>query len=791
MSRQIKRTGTWFLIALTLLTGCQPIQPFYLNDDGDLSHYLDVATDIEHTEVYYETLEEVSMARAPLTVANPQFDSIWELSLEEAVQTALSNSKVIRTFGQVQQFGQIVASAPNRLTAAPDAATSVYDPALTETDPQRGGGIEQALSNFDAQFNSSATWNATDRPQNFTAVFTPVLVEDQVTINNEITKRSATGTQWFFRNVSIYDDSNQTIRALPSDWFTALEAEIRHPLLRGRGTQVNRVPVVLARIRTDISLAEFEDSVQNLVSEVERAYWELYFFYRNLNAAMAGRDSALATWKKINALLEVGQRGGTADQEAQTREQYYLFVNQVQNALNDLYKSETRLRYLMGLAPTDGRLIRPADEPVTARLDFDWNSILSEALQRSVNIRRQKWKIKQREMEMIAVRNTLLPQLDVVALYRWLGMGDQYLSTNRRGLDFPAVGSFAWDELFGGNYQESQLGFQLNIPIGFREELANVRKAQLELARETALLEEMELEVSHRLTDAIQELASQYAAVVANYNRWVAAEQRVESLQAIYEVGKVTLDLLLDAQRFRADAETQYYQALVEYNTAVMVVHLRKGSILEYDGVLLAEGPWPGKAYNDAEQVAHQRDASYFWKYGYNRPDVISHGPFAQHSGASQPPIGGLSMQPTPANPTTLGVPSSTEVLPAPLSNPAEISPLPQPPLQSAPQSVPQPAGPVDSQPNPASVNEANARPLIPMSINAPSKKTLAGVAATTTKTEPSVRLTSAQVTVSDSGTGAGSRPTDVTASTPVGTGAKTLQKISVKNSKMKQLGGK
>mgnify|MGYP006961823076 CR=1 FL=1 len=34
-------------------------------------------------------------------------------------------------------------------------------------------------------------------------------------------------------------------------------------------------------------------------------------------------------------------------------------------------------------------------------------------------------------------------------------------------------------------------------------------------------------------------------------------------------------------------------------------VHFRKGSLLEYNGVYLAEGPWPAKAYFDA--LLHQR----------------------------------------------------------------------------------------------------------------------------------------------------------------------------------------
>ena len=66
-------------------------------------------------------------------------------------------------------------------------------------------------------------------------------------------------------------------------------------------------------------------------------------------------------------------RGGSADREAQARSQYFLFRGQVEQALTDLFRAENRLRYIMGLSMSDGRLIRPSDEPTTARVAFDWS----------------------------------------------------------------------------------------------------------------------------------------------------------------------------------------------------------------------------------------------------------------------------------------------------------------------------------------------------------------------------------------------------------------------------------
>ena len=89
-----------FVVCLSLATtGCFPTQPVYLNDTGDLSFYLDRATEVEYPDVDTAKLEEVTQSHAPITGADPNFDSFWDLSLEEAVSISLQNSKVIRGYG--------------------------------------------------------------------------------------------------------------------------------------------------------------------------------------------------------------------------------------------------------------------------------------------------------------------------------------------------------------------------------------------------------------------------------------------------------------------------------------------------------------------------------------------------------------------------------------------------------------------------------------------------------------------------------------------------------------------
>ncbi len=390
--------------------------------------------------------------------------------------------------------------------------------------------------------------------------------------------------------------------------------------------------------------------------------------YRFLETAKIGRDSALGTWRQEYELTKGGK--GTSQGEAQSREQYFYFRSQTETALRDLFVAENRLRWLMGISPTDGELLRPIDRPTLARVEYEWQAAHAESLVRSAELRRQRWQVKQRETELIVARNQLLPQLDLVGKYSWLGMGDDLITANRRGLEFPAMGSTAWEELTDGNFQEFSFGLQFTPPrIGARKEMAGVRNGELALAREKARLEDMELNVSHLLTTAIQNLDYNYQVAQTHFNRWVATEQEVESLMAIVEGGKGesdkgnAVDLLLNSQRRRANAQADFYRAVVEYNKSIANVHFRKGSLLEYNNMQLAEGPWPKKAYWDALGKARERDASYYLDYGVTRPRVISRGPVDQRAGTPGM-IEDLAPQPIESQPGTL------EMEPVPVPEP-------------------------------------------------------------------------------------------------------------------------
>ena len=126
------------------------------------------------------------------------------------------------------------------------------------------------------------------------------------------------------------------------------------------------------------------------------------------------------------------------------------------------------------------------------------------------------------------------------------------------------------------------------------------------LARDRAKLHDTELEVVNQLTYVVSDLEADYQTTVTNFNRRAAAERNLRDVQAAYDLNKdvVPYDVPLQAQRTLASAESDYFRSLTNYAKAISQVHRIKGSLLEYNGVFLAEGPWPAKAYFDARRRA-------------------------------------------------------------------------------------------------------------------------------------------------------------------------------------------
>ena len=599
-----------------------------------LTDYLDHSAEIAHPVLETGPDEIRQFPMGPRTIKSRlDAQDVWNMHLTEAVQMALRNNKVARSNDRSGMQGN-----NSRLMTSGDAVPSIWDPAIQETGVLFGSrGIESALSAFDAQLTTRYSMGKTEIVQNniFNGGGLPAgstLVSDVANMQSAITKQFGTGATFGLSHSIDYTQSNIPSALFPSSYSGNLRADLRQPLLAGAGVNYTRIAgpvgqniqglsgvnqgVTIARINNDISVADFEYGVSNMVFEVEKLYWDLYFAYRRYASAVTNREAGEKTWQDVKVKYDEGAEGGDGFLEAQARDAYFDRVAQEEAALASIDTLEGSLRRLLGLPLNDGRIIRPADEPVTAEFKPDWNSDLAMALTRRVELRRQKWNIKSTELQLVAAKSLTKPRLDLVSSYQLNGFGDRLMSDySKDGITDEGFHNF-YDSLLRGNQTSYNYGVEFSMPFGFRAANAQVRNLELRLAKSKAVLKAQEDEIVFELAQAYQDLTSNWTNAQTYFNRRLAADEQARFIEQKRLGGdkNATLRDQLEAQAHMAQAETAYYQSIIEYTKSVAHVNYRKGALLEFNNIYLTEGAWDQEAYEDALERAWERS------YGIEHP---------------------------------------------------------------------------------------------------------------------------------------------------------------------------
>jgi outer membrane protein TolC len=576
----------------------------YLDGEKPLSYFKAHNTAIEHPLVDGPTTEAVRTTDAPRSLDRRVDDEVREFTLEEAVLTALSRNQIVES-------SALGGAGAARVLSAPESVSTVYDSAIQETGVLFGRrGLEAALSDFDARWSTSMGWG---RDQRITHQSAPLSIgSETAAFRTGIDKVLSSGG-----SVGVFHSWDYLGNAFgsplyPSTYSGSLGAQVRQPLLAGAGTEFTRVAgpvrpgfgaiagvsqgVVIARINQDITLADFEIAVRNGLRDIENAYWDLYLAYRIYDTTVATHKSAFQTWREARTKVEVGTLK-LAD-ELQARDRFYETRAQLELALNAVYNTEASLRRLIALPMNDGTVLRPTTEPVKAEFHADWEACLVDGLGKRTELRRQKWQIRSLQLQLDAARSLVRPQLDAVGSYAVNGFGDRLVSAN---------GSSGYGSMTGNDLDTWSMGLEMSIPIGLRQSRSQARNYELQLARANAILAAQERSIAHDIAIAIQDVAAAWAAAESNLNRVIAAEKRVELLDAEREVGTTTLDLVLRAQASLAEAEAAYYRQVINYNKAITALNLATGNLLDANGVQLAEGSWHPEAIDDARRRALER----------------------------------------------------------------------------------------------------------------------------------------------------------------------------------------
>jgi outer membrane protein TolC len=677
-----KRTTVAGLLLAVLGQGCaapdRSLQYVVQNGSG-VSWYRDYATSIEYPADPEGMTTDPELFRSPRTITTLEEVEQRPITLNECIRIALGNAAIIRD-------DQGFLSPGNPLLANPQRVPSIYDSAIQDTGFLFGSrGTEASLSDFDPVLTSSLQAGRSEDVQNTANIGLTqgdVLTENNTQWQTRLEKSFANSGTFSVENNWTYSRNNQT-RLFDSAYTGNLQAEYRQPLLAASGTEFTRIAgpaaqnirgvsgvsqgVLISRINSDISLLDFEQSVTQMIRDVENKYWDLYLSLHLYHSeVMTFRDIV-----KYGDLLAT--RAEAQDTVYQAQNRLYEADARIKGSLADVLQAENRLRRLLGLPLNDGQFLTPTDHPSEAKLVPSWDSTLTEALANRTELRRQKWEIQSLELQLRAARNLNRPRLDVVSQYRVNGFGDTIGFIGEDDDELTDVGyKNALESLSQGNNTGWGAGLQFSMPLGLRLARAQVRNYELRLRKARRVFEVQEEEVARELNNAILEMdrwyllaesGSKRADVAVNYAG--TAEERVSSDNSR---DPASIGRVLEAKITSRDADQSYLRSIVEYNKAITELNYRKGTLLQSNSIYLAEGEWNPLAYQQAAERGKEMTQGIDNEHLETVPEPFTREPapaaWEATGEATRPFVPGALDAPTPAD--AAASQGSTETAPPP-----------------------------------------------------------------------------------------------------------------------------
>jgi len=393
------------------------------------------------------------------------------------------------------------------------------------------------------------------------------------------------------------------------------------PLLRNRAIDRERAEVRIRRKQLDVSEAEFEQRVIEIIARVEQAYWDLVAAREAVEVAREavelGREQLARTQRMVASQTLAPVEISAAEAELERRiDSYYTSLNaltEVENALK-LLLAANRNEPLWNeeIIPTEVMTLEPPEAE-------DLRLAVAQALERRAEVRALKARQQAARVQSDLSAEQVKPQLNLVAGYANAGLAGSISARENPfseasrvsairlneisallglppvpgmsfgGLPEVLVGGYgtALSNLFARRYQTFQAG--LTLDLNLRNRTAEAGLAQARLAERRLQLEQARLEqlIEMQVRNALQALQTARQRIRAAEASARAAREKLDSEVRLFQAGESTNFLVLTRQNEYADSRRRAVVARLEANKAVSRLRQAMGLTLQAHGIRL------------------------------------------------------------------------------------------------------------------------------------------------------------------------------------------------------------
>lgn len=495
--------------------------------------------------------------RPSSTTTEDQQRTPWELTLEDAIETALqqNNELQVRRFDPPQSSWQI------------DTEESLFDPVFL-------AGGEWARS--EEQIVNIANGPGT----NVTAVSNdyfrqPQGLGDQLRLSKKLRTGGEIKAQ-FSSNYSFAQPDGDFLVLNPAI-RSNLQFQLDHNLWQGVGRDINTIRVEIAHHVHSNAHRRLEMELRQTVLATASAYWALMGARENQEARKKGFDEAQAIWDLEIDKQKLGSSSGPDVAEA--RENLERFRVTYVESQQEVADAERNLRDLLGVPFEDNRFITPISEPTTHSPFLDWETSVVEAMHLRPEIHLQQSELEVAQLQKCEAADQLKPNLNGYAGWGLSGAGEHFDDT--------------LEVIDGGDYATWWLGFRYEHRFGRRRVKALYEQAHLTVQQSAARRDQVVRTIHRELHDAYQSVENAWRVVEGSRQQLLAADEVLEARKEMHELGEADLEDKLRALAAWGRASSAERRALAEYNRALTEWEYARGSILEYTRIQFEPQPTP------------------------------------------------------------------------------------------------------------------------------------------------------------------------------------------------------
>jgi outer membrane protein len=518
--------------------------------------------------------------------------------------------------GGVGGLGGTVGSGTGGTTAAPGGIGAGTNGLVSST-----LGLGSPITSFDPVLTGTLQEDHANIISSNVFTGAPTVAQNTGTYNFSYAQGFQWGTNMSVGFTNSRVTTNNVFNTYSPQISPAFQFRLTQHLMQGLGFLPNTRLIRLTKNNREISDVAFRLQIITTVDQIENMYWDLVFAYENVRVQQESLAFAQKTLSDTNKQVQIGSLAPIEVVRAQSTvstDQQSLIQAQNNLQLEQLLMKNALSRTLVDPVLADAEVIPtstialPDQEPLTPTQD-----LVNDALGHRPELAESRIDLTNREINNKAIRNSMLPTLDLFAYYGGSGLsGSQNpanLCANQPPAEqaegfcsgfnpsvppngatlIPPVGAVGYtgslNQLVNSTAPDKGVGLTLNIPIRNRNAGALQVRAELEYRQAQMREQQIENQIRIEVRSAQFTLQQNRAAVAAAQAAVELGRQSLDAEQKKLNLGASTSTLVLQNQSVLATNESNLVSAMAAYEKSRIELDRATGLLLDHAGIVMRD----------------------------------------------------------------------------------------------------------------------------------------------------------------------------------------------------------